>query len=155
MGEDRFGQRLVRREARLGHDADHDLLVDRSARFYSEALGFAPGPVYQVGAPFEKVMELKGELKLHSRFYSKDGLNIELLGFDSPDSTGAAERRPMNQLGLTHLSLNVDDVDAGIDRIVRYGGRVYPHTRVNDERGAFAFCTDPDGVRIELMHLEG
>lgn len=129
--------------------------IEKSARFYAEALGFAPGPVYEIGAPFEKVMELKGALKLHSKFYSKDGLNIELLGFDSPDIQGTAERRPMNQLGLTHLSLAVDDVKAVADRIVRYGGRVYPQTHVQDVRGEFIFCTDPDGVRIELMHLKG
>ena len=43
--------------------------------------------------------------------------------------------------------------------IVEYGGQVYPHTRVSyrvDEdspRIESVYCTDPDGVRLELMEF--
>ena len=65
----------------------------------------------------------------------------------------------MNQLGLTHLSLRVDDVDrvALDDRGPRgHGGA--EHSNHGDMPGArldFLYCTDPDGVRIELMDLPG
>ena len=65
----------------------------------------------------------------------------------------------MNQLGLTHLSLRVDDVDGLAATIEALGGTVVPATRTTFElpeaRLDFLYCTDPDGVRIELMDLPG
>ena len=65
----------------------------------------------------------------------------------------------MNQLGLTHLSLRVDDVDRGGvgHRVLRrHGGAAHPdHLRLGRRRLDFLYCTDPDGVRIELMDLPG
>lgn len=63
----------------------------------------------------------------------------------------------MNQLGITHLSLRVDDVDRVASTIEEMGGAVVRSTRTTfDGRGVrldFLYCTDPDGVRIELMDL--
>jgi catechol 2,3-dioxygenase-like lactoylglutathione lyase family enzyme len=88
---------------------------------------------------------------------SRDGVTIELLGFVSPDPTGDGERRPMNRLGLTHLSLRVDDVEGVAAVIEELGGSVVRATRTTMDLPAarldFLYCTDPDGVRIELMDL--
>ncbi len=64
----------------------------------------------------------------------------------------------MNQLGLTHLSLRVHDVDAVASAIESLGGTVVADTRTtfgSSDVLDFVYCTDPDGVRIELMHLPG
>ena len=65
----------------------------------------------------------------------------------------------MNQVGLTHLSLRVDDVEAAAATIEALGGSVVRSTRTTLEFGDstldFLYCTDPDGVRIELMDLGG
>ena len=65
----------------------------------------------------------------------------------------------MNQLGLTHLSLRVDDLDRAAQVIESLGGTVVTSTRttLGPSHGPldFVYCTDPDGVRIELMHLPG
>ena len=89
-------------------------------------------------------------MKLRANFLTRDGVMIELLGYDRPGFVGPAERRPMNQLGLTHMAMSVDNVDAVVERIVKHGGRVYPHTRVETPVGIMVFCTDPDGGRLEL-----
>jgi lactoylglutathione lyase len=57
----------------------------------------------------------------------------------------------MNQLGFTHMTLFVDDVDAAIDRVAEHGGHVHPETKIDSPYGPIVFCTDPDGVRVELM----
>jgi lactoylglutathione lyase len=96
------------------------------------------------------------DVVLQSRFVRRDGLSIELLCFDSPGHTGEPVRRPMNQLGLTHLSLRVEDLDAVAGAIEFHGGSVVPGTRTTfgtSNELDFVYCTDPDGVRIELMHL--
>jgi lactoylglutathione lyase len=101
-------------------------------------------------------MEVDG-VRLASRMLARDGVTIELLGFESPGTTGNGGRRPMNQLGLTHISLRVDDVDGVATVIEALGGTVVKATRTTfdlpDTRLDFLYCTDPDGVRIELMDL--
>jgi lactoylglutathione lyase len=132
--------------------------LDRSVRFYAEGLGFEPVTSHQVGAEFSALMEVEG-VELESRMLARDGLTIELLAYRSPGTTGDGSRRPMNQLGLTHLSLRVDDVDGVAATIEALGGTVVTATRTAFELGEvhldFLYCTDPDGVRIELMDLPG
>jgi lactoylglutathione lyase len=130
--------------------------LERSVRFYRDGLGFEEAESHQVGEEFGALMEVE-KVQLQSRMLRRDGVTIELLGFESPGHTGERTRRPMNQLGLTHLSLRVDDVDGVAATIEALGGVVVRETRTTfDFPGArldFLYCTDPDGVRIELMDL--
>jgi predicted enzyme related to lactoylglutathione lyase len=59
----------------------------------------------------------------------------------------------MNALGLTHLSLRVDDLAAAIAAVEGVGARVLHATRTwNAELASGAvFAVDPDGTRIELI----
>jgi catechol 2,3-dioxygenase-like lactoylglutathione lyase family enzyme len=130
--------------------------LEASVRFYVEGLGFEPVMSHRIGAEFGPLMEVDG-VELESRMLARDGVTIELLGYVSPGILGDGSRRPMNQLGLTHLSLRVDDVDGVAATIEALGGTVVTATRTTfDLPGArldFLYCTDPDGVRIELMDL--
>jgi glyoxylase I family protein len=130
--------------------------LERSLRFYCDGLGFEQVASHQVGGEFGALMEVE-EVEVESRLLSRDGITIELLGFVSPGVTGDGRRRPMNQLGLTHLSLRVDDVESLASTIEALGGTVVRTTRttfdLGDIRLDFLYCTDPDGVRIELMDL--
>ena len=132
--------------------------LERSLRFYCEGLGFEQTGSHRVGEEFSVLMELEG-VELESRMISRDGVTIELLGYLVPDALGDGGRRAMNQRGLTHLSLRVDDVDAVASTIAELGGTVVGDTRTTFDlaghRLDFLYCTDPDGVRIELMHLPG
>jgi catechol 2,3-dioxygenase-like lactoylglutathione lyase family enzyme len=132
--------------------------LDRSLRFYCEGLGFELVASHRVGAEFGQLMELDG-VEVDSRMLTRDGVTVELLGFANPAAIGDGGRRPMNQLGLTHLSLRVGDVDGVASTIERLGGSVMWGTRTTFDGGGtrldFLYCTDPDGVRIELMDLPG
>ncbi len=130
--------------------------LERSLCFYCEGLGFEETASHRVGDEFAALMELEG-VALESRMIARDGVTIELLGYLFPEPVGDGGRRPMNQLGLTHLSLRVDDVDTVASTIGQLGGTVVGETRTTFDlagnRLDFLYCTDPDGVRIELMHL--
>jgi predicted enzyme related to lactoylglutathione lyase len=82
-------------------------------------------------------------------FFRLGGVQIELATYET-GVIGPAERRPMNQIGLTHLSFIVADLEAVVARIVELGGQVYPQTKVVTPMGPMIFCTDPDGTRLEL-----
>ena len=129
--------------------------LDRSIRFYTEGLGFELLRSFDIdGEAWANVMEIDRPL-LHSRILRRDRLTIELLQFESPGHVGASERRPMNQLGFTHLAVWVDDIDVEAKRVVEFGGTIAESTRtVFDDPGFVArwlYCTDPDGVRLELI----
>ncbi len=125
--------------------------IELSSRFYREGLGFEPVmDITEIGAPFDALIELPGATLLVQQLRCGD-VTIELLGFKDREATGAGERGAMNTRGLTHITLVVDDVDAVAARIVEYGGRIHEETLVDSSFGRMLFCTDPDGVRLELM----
>jgi lactoylglutathione lyase len=132
--------------------------LERSRRFYCEGLGFEEVGAHRVSEEFASLMEVP-RVAVDSAMLARDGVTVELLGFRSPGHTGEPVRRPMNQLGLTHLSFRVDDVDAVAAAVERAGGALIATTRTTLEvQGAtldFVYCTDPDGTRIELMCLPG
>jgi catechol 2,3-dioxygenase-like lactoylglutathione lyase family enzyme len=130
--------------------------LDRSTRFYEQALGFTRERDHEVGEEFGRLVEIDG-LRLKSRFMTAKGARVELLWFEEPRADGGAGRRPMNRLGLTHMSVWVDDIDGVCERVRSLGGEVVTGTLTtiehSDSRVRFVYCTDPDGVRIELMQL--
>ena len=132
--------------------------LERSVRFYCDALGFQETERHTVGNEFAALMELD-DVALQSRFLRRDGVSIELLHFDSPGHSGDGTRRDMNRLGLTHLSFRVQNLDEVAQAVTRGGGVVLDATRTTFGTSAdaldFVYCTDPDGVRIELMRLPG
>lgn len=123
--------------------------LERSRRFYTEALGFTVSHEVDVIAPFEKLVEFP-TIDGHAIFMNHGGLTLELNGYDAPEIIGPAERRPMNQLGITHMAFIVENLAEVIDRIDSVGGTALRHTHVHGPMGEMMFATDPDGTRLEL-----
>jgi catechol 2,3-dioxygenase-like lactoylglutathione lyase family enzyme len=128
--------------------------LDRSLRFYCDALGFEKAESHEIGSEFAALMDLP-DVAVTSQFIRTGPAAIELLAFREPLPFGDAERRAVNQLGLTHLSFRVEDLAATEERVVELGGAVVESTRTKIDLGGapleFVYCTDPDGVRVELM----
>ncbi len=129
--------------------------IETSVRFYSEGLGFAPAEQFAMDDPaLSTVMEVPGAVIRAQMVRNPQGVTFELLQFVRPEASGPRERRPNNQYGLTHLAFYVDEMDEAAERIRAAGGRVYAHTRATFPEGntTMMYCTDPNGVRVELMH---
>jgi catechol 2,3-dioxygenase-like lactoylglutathione lyase family enzyme len=133
--------------------------IAASERFYREALGFEPYQDHGIveGPDMDKTMQIPGVRLRAVMLKRPDGPVIELLDFLQPAATGPREKRSTLQYGLVHLSFYVDDIDAWAARIAAAGGTVYEETRAhfaaNDT--TMLYCTDPDGVRVELMKSPG
>jgi predicted enzyme related to lactoylglutathione lyase len=110
--------------------------------------------VTEISAPFDTLIEQPGATLLVQQLRCGES-TIELLGLKGAEVSGTGERAPMNQRGFTHMTLVVDDVNDTTRRIVEHGGQVHETTRVDSPFGELLFCTDPDGVRIELMQGGG
>ncbi len=129
----------------------------RSMRFYHDVLGFEYVSELDVkGEPAATLLELS-DVELHAVYLEREGVRIELLYYPTPGHTGDDARRPMNQLGLTHLSLRVDDLDAVLPEVEAAGGRIVERSRIGIEAAStkVIFVTDPDGTRIELVQQPG
>ena len=128
--------------------------LEHSLRFYCDALGFEKAESHEIGREFATLMDLP-DVAVTSQFIRKGPTAIELLAFHEPAPFGDRERRAVNQLGLTHMSFRVDDLAATEMRIVELGGAVVESSRTKIDLGGspleFVYCTDPDGVRVELM----
>ncbi len=130
---------------------------ERSLRFYRDLLGFKYLSELQIaGEPTETLLGLK-DVALRALYLERDGTRIELLHYSSPGHRGDGQVRPMNQLGLTHLSIRVGDLDATVRALQADGVRILDATRIDlpaFQAGA-VFITDPDGTLIELVQAPG
>lgn len=131
--------------------------LDASVAFYRDALGFTPTrrSSTEGTTAISALCGVDGPIASRRQFMSRaDGIVLELRHWTSPPTTGSTSARPMNEYGVSHLSFLVDDVDEVAARIAAHGGTVLAETRTRAGGDDFLFCTDPNGVRIELMRLD-
>jgi lactoylglutathione lyase len=120
----------------------------RSRRFYEELLGFeVERELHPPDDPSSTLLRLPKPLGMTALYLRRDGLVLELLHFAG--GTKPARDRVMNEPGLTHISLSVDDVEGVCGQVPAYGGEVLADTDI----GFGIFIRDPDGQMIELLPM--
>ena len=127
--------------------------LERALAFYRDGIGFAEVSRLRFADPgTHKLLGLPGSV-LDAVYLRRDGVTLELLHFPQPGTQLAAGPRPMNQVGLTHLSFLVSDLDGVLAKLRELGATVLDATRLDGRgRGPSAiFVADPDGTRIELV----
>ena len=121
----------------------------RSRRFYEELLGFEfERELHPPDDPSGTLLRLPTPLGMTACYLRRDGLVLELLHFTAAE-TVPARPRVMNEPGLTHVSVSVDDIDAVCARVAEYGGEVLADTNI----GVGVFIRDPDGQLLELLPM--
>jgi len=122
--------------------------LDRSKRFYREVFGFRLW--YEISPPDVPTAQLTGltpPLGVTASYLTLDGFVLELMHYSADGATLPFRARTMNEPGLTHLSISVDDVQVAAARAVEFGGRRIEESDI----GAALFVRDPDGQLIELL----
>lgn len=131
--------------------------IERSRRFYCDALGFRCAERYFFEEGPGQLMEIEENPRFASQFLRLDGFRLELISFEEPRASGSRCRMPMNTLGFTHLAVRVSDFDSVLQDVVRCGGQVLRHTRTRVPMEGYdcemIYCVDPDGQRIELLWM--
>ena len=130
---------------------------ERSLHFYRDVLGFRQvSELRVVGEPSNTLLQIQ-DVDLKVVYLERDGTRIELLHYGSPGHRGDGQPRPMNQLGLTHLSIRVENLAAMLDELRAVGVGILEQTRIDIPAfgAAAVFVTDPDGTRIELVQSPG
>jgi catechol 2,3-dioxygenase-like lactoylglutathione lyase family enzyme len=124
--------------------------LERSKRFYCELFGFSLER--EITPPDEtsaQLMSLTPPLGMTAAYLVRDGLVLELLHYSAAGQTRPYRPRTMNEPGLTHLSLSVDDIDDVCNQVRAYGGEVVASSNI----GAAVFIRDPDGQLVELLPM--
>jgi catechol 2,3-dioxygenase-like lactoylglutathione lyase family enzyme len=122
--------------------------LQRSKRFYNEVFGFQLW--YEITPPDEaiaKLTSLEPPLNVTASYLTLDGFVLELMHYAAPGAAAPFRARTMNEPGLTHLSISVEDVHSTAKRVVEYGGQIIEESDV----GAALFIRDPDGQLVELL----
>jgi catechol 2,3-dioxygenase-like lactoylglutathione lyase family enzyme len=124
----------------------------RSKRFYTEVLGFSVVAEFDFDdADTAKVMGVP-EAKFTGVFMSRDGMRIEIIGFSNPPPREAARKRASNEIGHSHLSFYVTDLDAALDELRAHGVEIETATRAALMNGIeCCVVRDPDGFPIEIV----
>jgi catechol 2,3-dioxygenase-like lactoylglutathione lyase family enzyme len=126
----------------------HD--IDRSRRFYEELLGFEfEREIAPPDDPTGKLLRLEPPVGLRALYLRKDGLLLELLAYEG--HWRPRRERPMDEPGLTHISIRAEDHRRLLDRVEALGGAVVTDTDI----GVAVFIRDPDGQLIELLATKG
>jgi lactoylglutathione lyase len=123
--------------------------LERARRFYVELLGFEPW--YELKPDDElssRLLRLAPPLGMTVVYLRRDGFVLELLHL-AQAGTAPPRERVMNEPGLTHISVSVDDVDGVLARVPEYGGAVLDDTNI----GVGVFVRDPDGQLIEILPM--
>jgi catechol 2,3-dioxygenase-like lactoylglutathione lyase family enzyme len=122
--------------------------LERSKRFYQDVLGFQFW--FEINPPDEataKLSSLEPPLGVTASYLILDGFVLEFLHYSAPGAIKPFRARTMDEPGLTHLSIAVDDIYATAQKAVEYGGEIIDDSDI----GAAIFIRDPDGQLLELL----
>lgn len=136
--------------------AIHVSNMERSRRFYCEALGFEEISHLLVNGKSPSAVELGLDtLRTEGVFLQRDGMRIQLQHQDRPKHVALPEIR--KQLGLSHFGVRVENLDAALERVREFGGHTpegHRHSNASYQ-SEVARIEDPDGVRMELLQMPG
>lgn len=96
--------------------------------------------------PTVKLVQLPEPLGVHATYLVCDGFVLELMDY-SQRQVHTGSERVMDQIGLTHISFSVSDLEAVLEKVEEFGGAVVEGTVT----GAMAMIRDPDGQLLELL----
>lgn len=97
-------------------------------------------------AEISKLITQYGDLK-------KEGDMLELVKVLTPEKENFAlpKERPVYGIGVSHIALSVDDLDAAIETAKQLGGVLRTKIHQMDSGRKCAFLTDPEGNWIEVI----
>ena len=76
-------------DVRVSHVAIAVTDLEVSTRFYTEGLGFEAGPSFNAGDEVAAVSEVEPPVHMTSRYLTKGGFRLELMGWASPPVHGS------------------------------------------------------------------
>jgi len=142
------------RNARLLHYSHCVSDLERSRRFYVEVLGFEVVVEFDFDDPVTARVMGVPDARFTGIFMQRDGMRLELIGFTNPPPDRTVRRRRADEIGHSHLSFYVLDLDATLADLGAQGVPIDHDTRA-ELAGGIRCCVvrDPDGFPIEIVQM--
>ena len=138
------------------HTAFSTTDLDRLLHFYCDLLGaekLSDGRWGPGNQPINQVLGLP-DTAGRSSMIRLGNLHLELWQFETPTPLPRTDRPPASQLGLTHICLEVDDVDAEYTRL-KAAGIDFHTAPMTFGRQRATYGRDPDGNIFEVLQQLG
>ena len=142
------------KNARLLHYSHCVADLERSRRFYVDVLDFRLVTEFEFDdAATARVMGLAW-CRFKALFLQRDGMRIELIAFAEPPPERSLRKRKANEIGHSHLSFYVLDLDASLAELAAKGVVIEEATRTVLPSGIpCCVVRDPDGFAIEIVQV--
>ncbi len=128
--------------------------MERSLGFYRDLLGFEVVADFGWPTGFEPANAILGLEDSAARAVMLKAGNafIELFQFETPTPTPGDPGRPVCDHGITHVCIDVTDVDSEYERLKKAGVKFHcPPQDLGDSRVTYG--RDPDGNVFELQEV--
>ncbi|HCI04371.1 TPA: hypothetical protein DEW47_00085 [Patescibacteria group bacterium] len=125
--------------------------LENSLKFYKDILGFKiKMEGFEDRNFIDHILNLKKSSLMTVKLVDEKGGIIELLKYDNP--RGKPIKREINDLGLSHFALTVDDLNETYDRLKNNNIEFVSAPILSpDNKAKVCFCYDPNGIVIELV----
>ncbi len=121
--------------------------LERARRFYVEVFGFEVArELHPPDDGSSALLRIPSPLGMTAVYLKRDDFILELLHFADAGAREQADR-VVNEPGLTHVSLSVDDLEGTLASVEAHGGEVLRDTDI----GVAIFIRDPEGQLVELL----
>lgn len=129
--------------------------LERSLRFYRDLLGFETVFSFDWNVGTEVLDRITGLKDSSARVVMLKAGNacVEIFQYETPKPKLGEARRPVCDHGLTHICLEVTDIDGEYERL-KAAGMVFHCPPQEARRGLRAtYGRDPDGNVVELLEV--
>jgi catechol 2,3-dioxygenase-like lactoylglutathione lyase family enzyme len=138
----------------IHHTAISTADIERSLRFYRDLLGFEVIFTSAWEAGTKGADQITGLKDSSARLAMVKAGNacIEIFQYSSPPPKPAEPTRPVCDHGITHICLDVSDIDAEYERLKSAGMMFHcPPQGLGGARATYG--RDPDGNVVELLEV--
>ena len=142
-------------KARFNHLGITVADIARSRRFYEELFGFRFWWDFKVPDELSSVvLMVPPPVGLTATYLWHPDITLNLMHFGAPGAAEAYRERTLNEPGLTHMALSIEDHDGLLARTPELGGEVLDHSMGPvSEWGKAGYIRDPDGQLIEVVTM--
>jgi catechol 2,3-dioxygenase-like lactoylglutathione lyase family enzyme len=130
--------------------------LERSLHFYRDLLGFEEAERFDWQAGTEMADSITGlkDSAAKSVMLRAGNAYVELFEYQSPPPQPGDPERPVCDHGITHLCLDVTDIDALYERLVTAGMRFHCPPQDAGSGIRTTYGRDPDGNVVEIQQIE-
>ena len=123
-----------------------------AAKIFFLALGFEVGDEFGAeGEMIENIIGLKGvKTEAVMVAFPDGGATIELIKFHRPLDASGIQQLPANTLGIRHLAMIVEDIEAVVAKVEANGMGLIGKIHNYENTYKLCYCHGPEGIILEF-----